>query len=78
MTINFSVLQSQSTTLVDHLRSYLLEALEHLIAILLVYLVVCLLLYYLVFRRNGSLVKSTKFPNNSDRVLLVIAHPGKL
>lgn len=77
MTIHFSVIQSQITILFENLKNYLLEALEHLIAILLIYVLVCLLLYYLVFRRNGSLVKSTKLPKNCDRVLLVIAHPGK-
>lgn len=53
-------------------------ALEHLLLVALVYICVCLSLYYLVFRQRLSsgftLCTNERFPN-CRRVLIVTAHP---
>lgn len=53
------------------------ETLEHLLVIILAYVVVCLAFYRAIFSRygrNSKLLQRSRFPN-AKRVLLVTAHP---
>lgn len=53
------------------------ETLEHLLLVVLAYIVVCLAFYRAIFSRYGrssKLLQSSRFPS-AKRVLLVTAHP---
>lgn len=57
---------------------YLREALDHIVLLVFVYTLLCLVLYKLLFHRFGrwlKVVRKSRLPANSNRALLVTAHP---
>lgn len=58
---------------VNSIRNYTQDAVEHLLLAAIAYLVICFILYLMTTKWN--LIDFTRDVKNSERVLLVIAHP---
>lgn len=62
----------------DQLVVYLRETLDHIVLVIVVYTLLCLVLYKLLFHRCSrwfKLVRKSRLPPNVRRALLVTAHP---